>query len=430
MSKRELELYIHIPFCARKCAYCDFLSFAAPERVYREYMDKLIEEICGQGPNFQEYRVSTIFVGGGTPSILPADLVMELFATLSENFDISLDAEVTIEANPGTLTMEKLEVYRQSGVNRLSIGLQSADDKELKYLGRIHSYDSFLKSFQRARQAGFKNINVDLMSALPGQDVHSWKNTLKKVMMLKPEHISAYSLIIEEGTPFYERFGEKRKPEKRKPEHAGAEDRDAGSMPQQSDNPAAAGRKQTAAEVAARAAVMTLPDLPDEDTDRAMYHLTKEMMESHGYHRYEISNYAKKGYECRHNNGYWTGVEYLGLGLGASSYTYGYRYHNTEDLQEYLSLNLYEGGAAARGIEELTLEEKMEEFMFVGLRRMEGVSGSEFMDRFGQNMWNVYGDVLKKLENQGLIEVDMPMVRLTELGIDVSNVVLAEFLLS
>ena len=403
MNKRELELYIHIPFCARKCAYCDFLSFAAPERVYRDYMDKLMEEICGQGPNFQEYRVSTIFVGGGTPSLLPADLIMELFATLHENFDISLDAEITMEANPGTLTMEKLEVYRQSGVNRLSIGLQSADDKELKYLGRIHSYDSFLKSYQRARQAGFQNINIDLMSALPGQDVHSWKNTLKKVMMLRPEHISAYSLIIEEGTLFYERFGE----------------------PQGS----CACGAQTAAEVAARAAVMTLPDLPDEDTDREMYHLTREMMAAHGYERYEISNYAKKGYECRHNTGYWTGVEYLGLGLGASSYTYGYRYHNTEDLQEYLSLNLYEGGAAARDIEELTLEDKMEEFMFVGLRMMKGVSGSEFLDRFGQNMWNVYGDALKKLEKQGLIEVEAHMFPLTELVTDVSNVVLSEFLL-
>ena len=388
------------------------MSFAAPERVYRDYMDKLLEEICGQGPNFQEYRVSTIFVGGGTPSILPADLIMELFATLSENFDISLDAEITMEANPGTLTMEKLEVYRQSGVNRLSIGLQSADDKELKYLGRIHSFDSFLKSYQRARQAGFKNINVDLMSALPGQDVYSWKNTLKKVMMLKPEHISAYSLIIEEGTPFYERFGE---PQRKL--DCGAQM--AGTLP----------APKTAAEVAARAAVMTLPDLPAEDTDREMYHLTKEMMSAHGYERYEISNYAKKGYECRHNIGYWTGVEYLGLGLGASSYTYGYRYHNTENLQEYLSLNLYEGGAAARDIEELSLEDKMEEFMFVGLRMMKGVSGSEFLDRFGQNMWNVYGDALKKLEQQGLIEVDAPMVRLTELGIDVSNVVLSEFLL-
>ena len=418
MNKRELELYIHIPFCARKCAYCDFLSFAAPERVYRDYMDKLLEEICGQGPNFQEYRVSTIFVGGGTPSILPADLIMELFATLSENFDISPDAEITMEANPGTLTMEKLEVYRQSGVNRLSIGLQSADDKELKYLGRIHSYDSFLKSFQRARQAGFKNINVDLMSALPGQDVHSWKNTLKKVMMLKPEHISAYSLIIEEGTPFYERFGEPQG--KQSSVVCGEYDADRGGA-----HPA----PKTAAEIAAWAAVMTLPDLPDEDTDREMYHLTKEMMAAHGYDRYEISNYAKKGYECRHNIGYWTGVEYLGLGLGASSYTYGYRYHNTENLQEYLSLNLYEGGAAARDIEELSLEDKMEEFMFVGLRMMKGVSGSEFLDRFGQNMWNVYGDALKKLEQQGLIEVDAPMVRLTELGIDVSNVVLSEFLL-
>ena len=418
MNKRELELYIHIPFCARKCAYCDFLSFAAPERVYRDYMDKLLEEICGQGPNFQEYRVSTIFVGGGTPSILPADLIMELFATLSENFDVSPDAEITMEANPGTLTMEKLEVYRQSGVNRLSIGLQSADDKELKYLGRIHSYDSFLKSFQRARQAGFKNINVDLMSALPGQDVHSWKNTLKKVMMLKPEHISAYSLIIEEGTPFYERFGEPQG--KQSSVVCGESDADrGGALP----------APKTAAEIAARAAVMTLPDLPDEDTDREMYHLTKEMMAAHGYDRYEISNYAKKGYECRHNIGYWTGVEYLGLGLGASSYTYGYRYHNTENLQEYLSLNLYEGGAAARDIEELSLEDKMEEFMFVGLRMMKGVSGSEFLERFGQNMWNVYGDALKKLEQQGLIEVDAPMVRLTELGIDVSNVVLSEFLL-
>ncbi len=418
MNKRELELYIHIPFCARKCAYCDFLSFAAPERVYRDYMDKLLEEICGQGPNFQEYRVSTIFVGGGTPSILPADLIMELFATLSENFDISPDAEITMEANPGTLTMEKLEVYRQSGINRLSIGLQSADDKELKYLGRIHSYDSFLKSFQRARQAGFKNINVDLMSALPGQDVHSWKNTLKKVMMLKPEHISAYSLIIEEGTPFYERFGEPQG--KQSSVVCGESDADrGGALP----------APKTAAEIAARAAVMTLPDLPDEDTDREMYHLTKEMMAAHGYDRYEISNYAKKGYECRHNIGYWTGVEYLGLGLGASSYTYGYRYHNTENLQEYLSLNLYEGGAAARDIEELSLEDKMEEFMFVGLRMMKGVSGSEFLERFGQNMWNVYGDALKRLEQQGLIEVDAPMVRLTELGIDVSNVVLSEFLL-
>lgn len=381
MSKRELELYIHIPFCASKCGYCDFLSFAAPERSYREYMDKLIEEIYGQSVNFEGYCVTTVFVGGGTPSIMPGYLMEELFAVLLECFTVEPDAEITIEANPGTLTMEKLEIYRQSGINRLSIGLQSADDQELGRLGRIHSYDDFLKSYQRARQAGFDNINVDLMSALPGQDLHSWKTTLRKVMMLKPEHISAYSLIIEEGTPFFQQYGQ---------------DRSA---------------------------------FPDEDLDREMYYLTGELAAAQGYQRYEISNYAKPGRECRHNTGYWTGVEYLGLGLGASSYTFGFRYKNTGNYQEYLSLDLSEGGAAARDIHQLTLEERMEEFMFLGLRMMCGVSGSEFLGRFGQNMWNVYGTVFSKLEKQGLIEINAPVVRLTGRGIDVSNVVLSEFLL-
>lgn len=381
MSKRELELYIHIPFCAKKCAYCDFLSFAAPVRIYREYVDKLIEEIYGQSDNFQDYQVSTIFIGGGTPSILPSELMGELLGVVWECFDIAEGAEITIEANPGTLTMEKLETYLEGGINRISIGLQSSDDMELKNLGRIHTFDDFLKSYQRARQAGFTNINVDLMSGLPGQDIHSWRNTLRKVMMLKPEHISAYSLIVEEGTPFYELYG--------------------------------AGQK----------------GLPDEETDREMYHLTKEMMESQGYSRYEISNYARPGFECRHNSGYWTGVDYLGLGLGASSYTHGFRYHNTADFNEYLGMNLREAGAASQDIQELTHEEKMEEFMFLGLRMMKGVSGSEFLGRFGQNMWNVYGDVLGKLEEQKLIEVEAPVVRLTELGIDVSNMVLSKFLL-
>lgn len=381
MNKKELELYIHIPFCARKCAYCDFLSFAAPERVYQEYVEKLMEEIYGQSADFQDYVVSSIFLGGGTPSILPAELVEALFVVLYDCFDIARDAEITIEANPGTLTMEKLQTYRRCGIDRLSIGLQSADDEELRTLGRIHCYDDFLKSFQRARQAGFTNINVDLMSALPGQSVQSWKNTLRKVMMLKPEHISAYSLIIEEGTPFYERYHEDQS------------------------------------------------TFPDEDMDRDMYHLTKELMAAQGYQRYEISNYAKPGYECRHNIGYWTGVDYLGLGLGASSYTHGFRYHNVTDLDEYLSLDLSQAGAAARDIQELSLKDKMEEFMFLGLRLMKGVSGSEFFQRFGVNMWNVYGEVFARLKAQGLIEEQLPKVRLTEMGIDVSNAVLCEFLL-
>lgn len=381
MKKRNLELYIHIPFCAHKCAYCDFLSFAAPERAYRVYVEKLIEEIHGQSTAYSEYVVTSIFLGGGTPSILSPELIEAVLTAVYECFDVPTDAEITIETNPGTLTMEKLYAYLNCGINRLSIGLQSSDDTELRMLGRIHCYDDFLKSYQRARQAGFTDINVDLMSALPGQSLQSWKNTLRKVMMLKPEHISAYSLIIEEGTPFYERY------------HAHPE------------------------------------FFPDEDTDREMYHLTKELMAAQGYERYEISNYAKPGYECRHNIGYWTGVEYLGLGLGASSYTFGYRYHNVTDLGEYLSLDLSQPGAAAREIQELTQKDQMEEFMFLGMRLTKGVSGSEFIRRFGQNMWNVYGDAFEKLRRQGLIEEDPPMVRLTELGVDVSNQVLCEFLL-
>ncbi|MGN0159156.1 MAG: radical SAM family heme chaperone HemW [Brotaphodocola sp.] len=381
MNKQALELYIHIPFCVRKCAYCDFLSFPATERTQEQYVAKLIEEIYGQSAGFQEYCVTSIFLGGGTPSILSADLMRDLFEVLYQCFDIAVDAEITIEANPGTLTMEKLAMYRTCGINRISLGLQSADDEELKTLGRIHCYDDFLKSFQRVRQAGFTNINVDLMSALPGQTVQSWKNTLRKVLMLKPEHISAYSLIIEEGTPFYERYHEDKSV------------------------------------------------FPDEEMDREMYHLTKEIMAAQGFERYEISNYAKPGYECRHNIGYWTGVDYLGLGLGASSYTHRFRYHNVTDMEEYLSLDLSEAGAAARDIQKLSEKEQIEEFMFLGLRMMKGVSGSNFLERFGLNMWSIYGEVFESLEKQGLLEIRKPEVRLTELGIDVSNMVLSEFLL-
>ena len=389
MNKPELELYLHIPFCARKCAYCDFLSFAVPERAYYVYVEKLIEELHSQSRVFGEYQVTSVFIGGGTPSLLPPELMEGLLGVLQGCFTILPEAEITIEANPGTLTMEKLETYLEGGVNRLSIGLQSGDDTELKMLGRIHSYDEFLKSYQRARQAGFTNINVDLMSGLPGQTLLSWRNTLRKIMMLKPEHISAYSLILEEGTPFFERYASR--PGGESPPH--------------------------------------LRSAEYEETDREMYYLTRELLADQGYERYEISNYAKPGYECRHNLGYWTGVEYLGLGLGASSYTHGYRYHNTVDLNEYLSLDLGQPGIASRDIQELSMEEHMEEFMFLGLRLMQGVSGSEFLSRFGQNMWNVYGTVLEKLTEQGLLAVEAPFIRLTDLGIDVSNMVLSEFLL-
>ncbi|MCI8268358.1 MAG: radical SAM family heme chaperone HemW [Lachnospiraceae bacterium] len=414
MNKRELELYIHIPFCARKCAYCDFLSFAVPESTYRDYMDKLIEEIYGQSPCFPDSCVTSIFLGGGTPSLMPAELIGELFAVLHSCFRIAEDAEITIEANPGTLTMEKLEVYREGGINRLSLGLQSADDLELKILGRIHTFDDFLKSYQRARQVGFSNISVDLMSALPGQDIHSWKNTLRKVLMLKPEHISAYSLIIEEGTPFYERYGG----EGGIPLTEEETQKLRSSHQSRSILPGDYGNNH-----------MELPPLPDEDTDRKMYEMTGELLAAQGYERYEISNYSRSGFACRHNIGYWTGVDYLGLGLGASSYISGYRYHNETSLKKYLSLDLKKAGAAACDIQELSLEDKMEEFMFLGLRMMKGVSGNEFLGRFGRNMWKLYGQAFDKLQAQGLIEIEAPWVRLSRRGIDVSNRVFQEFLL-
>ncbi|RGZ01795.1 radical SAM family heme chaperone HemW [Clostridium sp. AM58-1XD] len=385
-NKKKLELYIHIPFCARKCEYCDFLSFVTPAAAHRAYADKLIEEIRAESAGLREYEVSSIFIGGGTPSVLPSECIVQILAAVWDNYDVMKTAEITIEANPGTLTQPKLADYRLAGINRISLGLQSADDWELRVLGRIHTYDEFLKSYQRVRLAGFDNVNVDLMSALPGQTVESWEKTLKKVLMLKPEHISAYSLIVEEGTPFYEIYG--------KGENA-------------------------------------YPPLPDEETERQMYYLTKEILARYGYQRYEISNYAKPGKECRHNIGYWTGVDYIGLGLGASSYVSGYRFCKENDLRTYLDTSTKKGfpGCLYQDISFLDTKEKMEEFMFLGLRMMEGVSGSEFASRFGQNMWNVYGQQINKLRDEGLLEVREPRIWLTDRGIDVSNYALSEFIL-
>ena len=382
--KRPLELYLHIPFCVRKCEYCDFLSGPASDLVRSGYVEQLRQEILCQSAYYQGYEAVTVFLGGGTPSLLKEGEIAALMDTVHRCFSVSPEAEITIEANPGTVTLEKLQTYRACGINRISIGLQSADDRELKALGRIHTYGDFLKTYQRVRQAGFANVNVDLMSALPGQTMASWKNTMKKTAMLKPEHISAYSLILEEGTPFYEKY---------------------------QDHPEA---------------------LPGEDEEREMYYAAKAFLKEQGYERYEISNYARRGYACRHNVGYWTGREYLGLGLGASSYIQGCRFRNEPDLQKYSRIRM-DGPEAGEKLHlekhPLTEKEQMEEFMFLGLRMMEGVSGSEFLERFGQNMWNVYGDVLKKLEANHLIVVESPRVRLSEFGIDISNYVLSEFLL-
>ncbi len=382
--RKPLELYIHIPFCEKKCGYCDFLSGPAPMNTQRRYVEQLIKEIACQSKHYPGYRVVSVFLGGGTPSLLEPGQILDIMKAVRGHFPIEEDAEVTMEMNPGTVTAEKLDACRKGGINRVSIGLQSADDKELKTLGRIHTYDEFLKTYQRVRQAGFANVSVDLMSALPGQTLSSWKATLKRVTMLKPEHISAYSLMIEEGTPFYGRY------------HGHPE------------------------------------LLPDEEEERKMYYLTKQYLHSHGFERYEISNYAKPGFECRHNTGYWTGVEYLGLGLGASSYIQGFRFRNEADLKAYCGIQMDGADADDRlhkEIARLTEKERMEEFMFLGLRMMRGVSGAEFEKRFGVRMGDVYGRVLDKLVKNGLVILEEPYARLSDFGIDISNYVLSEFLL-
>ena len=389
-EKKELELYVHIPFCVRKCAYCDFLSAPADTQERTLYIDALTEEIRARKNDFNAYRVSTIFLGGGTPSILEGDDSARIFRALQENFDISDDAEITMEVNPGTVTEEKAASWRKSGVNRLSIGLQSADDRELKMLGRIHTYREFLDTWKIVREAGFENVNVDLISAIPGQNLRSWSETLRKAADLGPEHISAYSLIVEEGTPFYERYGD-----------GSGEDEDKGNH---------------------------LPPLPDEDTEREIYKATEKILAEYGYHRYEISNYSKTGYECRHNLGYWERKEYLGLGLGASSLISECRFHNTADMERYLRFYENAGTGICEDIEHLSVEDQMEEFMFLGLRKTVGISVDDFRKAFGKEIREVYGEQMRKLEEQRLIEYSGNRVRLTERGTDISNYVFSEFM--
>lgn len=364
--RKKLELYIHIPFCVRKCAYCDFLSAPAGEEIQAAYVEQLCGEIGRSEALAQDYEISTVFFGGGTPSILPGSWIKKILDTLREQFIFRENAEITIEANPGTVDQVKLAIYREAGVNRLSLGLQSADNEELRVLGRIHTWEQFLESYHLARKAGFANINVDLMSALPGQTVESWQSTLEKVLVLKPEHISAYSLIVEEGTPFYIRYA---------------------------DHPEL---------------------LPSEDEERKMYYDTREILQKHGYERYEISNYAKKGFACRHNLGYWERTDYKGYGLGAASLLNNVRTSNQTDLQKYLQGD-FEGTK-----EVLTEQAIREEYFFLGLRKMEGVRPGKYREH--------YKKLLERLQMQRLLEEKNGRIYLTDRGIDVSNYVLAQFL--
>lgn len=387
MKEQTLELYVHIPFCKKKCRYCDFLSFAGEEWTQETYTQALIREIeAWRGK--ENKKVSSVFVGGGTPSILSVRRMEEIFEALRESFFLAEDAEITIECNPGTLEKEKLEVYKCLGVNRLSLGLQSAKNEELRLLGRIHTWETFLESFQMARKAGFENLNVDLISALPGQTVESWRETLEKTIALSPEHISAYSLIIEEGTPFYQEYEED------------AKIREAGGDPQ---------------------------FLPSEDAERQMYEDTEKILGNAGYSRYEISNYAKPGMACQHNMGYWQRKEYIGLGLGASSLYREGRWRNSENLLKYC--NRKQDMPERKDLQKLSRKDQMEETMFLGLRLMEGVEEEAFFREFGCTCREVYGEVLDRLEDQGLLKEENGRIFLTSHGIDISNYCMAEFLL-
>ncbi len=397
---RSIGVYLHIPFCVQKCAYCDFLSGPATRQRQQEYVEALLREIAWESKHYTEYIIKSVFLGGGTPSVLGADEIAKILACLRSCYQMDAAAEITMEMNPGTAEWGKLLCLKKAGINRLSIGLQSADNAELKMLGRIHTYEEFLRTYRQARAAGFANINIDLMSALPGQHIDSWVQTLEKVVALQPEHISAYSLMLEEGTQLYERQD-------------------------------------------------VLPPVPDEDEDRQMYQETKRILAAQGYHRYEISNYAKKGYECRHNCIYWQRgcrhtADFVGFGLGASSTVGDSRWKNTDDMKRYLSVlqkqnnrvydsRLMDDSTVGENVKEavtiLSVEEQMEEFMFLGLRMMEGVSKQEFADSFGKDLDEVYGSALQKWIQMKMMSLHGNMISLTDAGIDVSNTVLSSFVL-
>lgn len=472
IDKRPLSLYVHIPFCKAKCNYCDFLSFGGcGYSEQKQYVSALCKEIEAYRCVSREYVIQTIFFGGGTPSFVEASFIEQIMQTIRSVFEIAPQAEITIEGNPDSLLKDKLSVYRRTGVNRLSIGLQSANDELLKVLGRVHNYDQFVAAYSSARQVGFSNINIDIMSGLPGESKESYVRTLAKVVELQPEHISAYSLIVEEGTPLCD-----------------------------NDD--------------------LLDLLPSEEIDRQLYAKTKMLLKNSGYDRYEISNYSKKGYECQHNLVYWTGGEYLGVGLGASSYLQVWfddkhseriRFHGVESMDEYigrfsncegmqeddytnvyhyyenvikedclhqenvseiddddldevydvyenmeeslgmaLGMNLscendnsnlkkyhqYEDNALLefirdyyRDLQFLKRKDEMEEFMFLGLRCTNGVSKQEFKSRFGVDMESVYGRVIDKYVEQQMLIIQEDRIYLSDAGIDVSNVVMAEFML-
>ncbi len=384
-----MELYVHIPFCVQKCKYCDFLSGNYDVKLRERYTYALISEIESYKERFSEETITSIYIGGGTPTFLEVVFMQRIFDAIFQNFHVAEDAEISMECNPGTGSLEAFKIYRHMGVNRLSIGLQSANEDELELLGRIHTFDKFETTYREARLAGFDNINVDIMTGLPFQTWNKLSNTIKKVTYLKPEHISCYSLIIEEGTPFYDTYKE---------------------------------------DVERREKDLETEALPDLDTEYDLYKRAQQLLEEKGYHQYEISNYALDGKECRHNIGYWKRTPYLGVGLGAASLIDEVRYTNVRDISTYIEKCETDESVRVEEIE-LSKRDAMSEYMYLGLRMNQGVVRQEFFDVFQITVEAVFGKVIKKNEALGLLKAAEGRIFLTDKGMDVANQVMSEFLL-
>lgn len=374
-----LGLYIHVPFCAQKCYYCDFNSYKINSNQKKEYLINIEREMKFYKDEFKDKCFDTVFFGGGTPSILTVDELQELVNNINENFNIKKDAEITIECNPGTINREKLEAMKKMGINRLSIGLQATQNYHLKSIGRIHTYEEFEKNYYDALDIGFENINIDLMYALPNQKTQEWEDTLDKIIKLNPSHISAYSLILEEGTKLYDMYQNKEF------------------------------------------------ELLDEDTDINMYNYTIDTLKRHGYSQYEISNYSKENLECKHNIIYWKCDNYLGLGPGASGFIGDTRYSNIEDICEYNKCIMQNIRPVSEEIE-LTKKDKIEEFIFMGLRMNEGINVDIFKERFDTDFYDIYQEVMDKLIKRDLVRFDGKNISLTQKGREISNSVFIEFL--
>ena len=373
---KEISLYVHVPFCKQKCFYCDFPSYSGLEDLREDYVEALCKEIEDKA---QGYLIKSIFIGGGTPSYLETHQIEKMLNSISK-LNFSKDMEFSMECNPGALEEDKLLTMINGGVNRISMGLQAVQDGLLKKIGRIHTFKEFEENFNLARKVGFKNINVDLMFGLPNQTVAEWKETLETIAKIGPNHISAYSLIIEEGTSFYKMWDEDKL------------------------------------------------ILPVEDDEREMYEMTKDILKKYGYNQYEISNYAKKGYECEHNKVYWKCLPYLGVGSSSSSFMDGYRFKNINNVKQYIDYINLKNNAEEERIEN-SLEDNIEEFMFMGLRLVEGIDKDEFKCRFGINIESIYKDIIVKNTIEGLLKEENNKIFLTEKGLELSNKVMSELIL-